>query len=189
MRRLARDRRGVAALEFVLLGSGVVLLVLGFADVVQFARAHLRVQNAATQIGQIVSQCARVSGGDNGDEGELKKLAGSILGSAARAGEWTLVITAIGRDAEDKAFTWNTLPANPPQVVKDNSKGSQLPAGLALSRDEVVFRTEVFARPSMTLLPRVGDAFGSALHMTRTPNAGGLKTKVNGAAECLKEAN
>ena len=184
-RRAARDRRGVAAVEFAVAAPFLMLVLLGFSDVVQMGRGHLRVQSAATQIGQIVSQCRQVS---KGDEAQLVKLAESILGNVTQGGGWSVVITAIGRDAQDKPFTWSMPPAPPPSAAQ--SKGSEVPPGLDLRRDQVVFRTDVFAQVKTTFLYRTGNASGSALHMTRAPSADGLKAqKADAQLDCLKEVS
>ena len=55
MRRTPRpvkgDRRGVASVEFAYAMPIVFLLMFGLADVVKVARANLRAQSAALQIG------------------------------------------------------------------------------------------------------------------------------------------
>src|SRR3712207_9173443 len=56
---------------------------------------------------------------------------------------WAVVITAIGRDAEDNRFSWAMQQST--GRVRVNSLGAVDPPGLTIKRDQVVFRTEVFA--------------------------------------------
>lgn len=198
MRKPVPDRRGVAGVEFALAAPVLMMLFLGFVDVVQFGRGHLRVQSTATQIGQVISQCKKVS---RGDETQLMDLAQRLLGPFAAAGKgWAVVVTAIGRDAQNNAFTWTMRKTT--SGFTPASLGSQAPADLALERNQLVFRTEVFADVDTTLFSRKSGllagflgsraafdrATGSALHMTRAASVADLtnqKTSI-AAEECLK---
>jgi hypothetical protein len=203
MRRLAEDRRGAAMVEFAFAVPLLMLFGLGFADVVQLGRGHHRAQSAATQIGQVVSQCRRVSGGD---EVELTALTKRILGPFAATGkQWALVITAEGRDSQDKPFTWR-MQSREPASYAVNAQGVRLQPdpnqpGLTINPDEVLYRTEVFVTVETSFFSkdnpviknllgsgRDGRAYGSALHMTRAPDASGLRSQntADNAEDCLK---
>ena len=56
----------------------LMLMMFAMADLVRFARAHLRVHSAATQIGQIVSQCRTIT--SPGDANAFWAHAGRIAG-------------------------------------------------------------------------------------------------------------
>jgi hypothetical protein len=62
--RLLRARRGAVASEFVLVLPVFFLIVLATTDVVRVFRAQLRMEMVAVQIGQIVSQCPRITEAD-----------------------------------------------------------------------------------------------------------------------------
>ena len=124
MRRLVRDRRGVAAVELAFLAPGPLLFLIFAGDMVHMGRGHLRVQSAAAQLGQVVSQCRNVSAGDRT---ELFSLAKRLLGPFATDGKWGVVITAIGRDADNKAFTWSMQQIQSGYTV--TSQGSTVPPG------------------------------------------------------------
>lgn len=198
MRNLARDRRGIAAVEFAVVTPLLLVLVVAFIDMVQVGRGHLRVQSTATQIGQAISQCNRVSAGD---ETQLMNLAQRLLGPFASPGKgYAVVVTVIGRDAQNNAFTW-PMQRTTSGFTAPVSLGSQLPPNITVGRNEAFFRTEVWAdvdtmffssrvalladkyMESRTPLSR---ASGSAFHMTRAPNVADLRTKrPSNAEECL----
>ncbi len=57
----AFGRRGVAASEFALVAPLFALILLATADVIRVFRAQLRMEMIAVQIGQVVSQCNRIT--------------------------------------------------------------------------------------------------------------------------------
>lgn len=196
-RRLAEDRRGIATVEIAVWSPALLLLFLGFSDFVYLGRGQLRAQSAATQIGQIVSQCERVS---TDDQTQIMNLAQSILGPFAGTGkEWAVVINVFGRDENNKAFSWPTPMQKKQGVVETTSTGSAVPTGLTLKASQVLFRTEVFvdvdtmlfSRMSPFLMSFLGNreqsskATGTALHMTREANVSGLKAQTTGAVDCM----
>jgi len=198
MRNLVPDRRSLAAVEFAVVAPLVMMLFLAFADGVQLGRGHLRVQSTANQIGQVISQCKKVSGGD---QAQLMGLAQRLLGPFAASGKkWAVVVTAIGRDAQNAAFTWTMEQKTSGMTTA--SLGAQMPAGLTLERNQLVFRTEVFADVDTMLFsrktPLLGQFIGSrasieraaasAIHMTRSANVTDLRSQEtsNAAEECLK---
>jgi Flp pilus assembly protein TadG len=197
MRNLVRDRRGLAAVEFAVVTPMLMMLFLGFADAVQLGRGHLRVQSTATQLGQVISQCRKVSGGD---QRQLMDLAQRLLGPFAGAGkDWAVVVTAIGRDAQNTAFTWTMQQRT--SGITPASLGAQTPANLTLERNQMVFRTEVFVNVETTFFskktpllatftgsrPTLELAVGRALHMTRSGDVNELASQDtrNTGEECL----
>lgn len=204
VRQLAHDRRAAATLEFVYVTPVLLLLLVGYLDVVHLARGHLRVQTAAAQVGQIISQCTTVSGGvtEDGDAGQLKELTRLTLLPFLKSGKsWALVVTAIGRDAS----------GNPRQLwvadyrtsaMKSNSAfasdGATLPTGYSLNVGQVMFRTEVFVELDPTVFTKtinllaakmagfrsVVNAAGMAMHTSRAPDTSKLGTNTSTEA-CL----
>jgi Flp pilus assembly protein TadG len=72
------DRRGSVAVEFAAVLPVLALLVTGAYDIVTLARAQLRLEAAAVQLGQIVSQCTAIT--STGDTDRFWSYAQSILG-------------------------------------------------------------------------------------------------------------
>lgn len=61
-------RRGIAASEFALIAPLFALTLLATADLVRVFRAQIRMEMIAVQIGQIVSQCNRITTPGDTDE-------------------------------------------------------------------------------------------------------------------------
>lgn len=200
MPQLARDRRGIAAVEFALVTPVLLLVLVGYLDVVHLARGHLRVQTAAAQVGQIISQCTTVA---SSDRGHLNTLAQRTLQPFLKPNKrWALVVTAIGRDASgNPRQNWvmdnraaNGAAGNPNFA----SDGATLPTGYSLNVGQVMFRTEVFVELDPTVFTKtinllaakmagfrsVVNAAGMAMHTSRAPDTSRLNTNTSTEA-CL----
>lgn len=199
MRQLARDRRGVAAIEFAAMAPFLCVAFVGFLDVVYIGRGHLRTHAAATQVGQIISQCKSVSGGD---KTEIANLAGRALLPLSNPGRpWAVIVTAIRLDTQGKPSVKWTMDSQTPvqgKAPEFKPKGPTLPADVTLKPDEVMFRTEVFVEIDATLFSgantllasfmktqiHISKAHSSVLHMGRSPDADKLNTNASTEA-CL----
>jgi Flp pilus assembly protein TadG len=190
----------VAAVEFAAALPLIFLFVFTLTDAVQFGRGHLRVQSAAMQIGQIISQCERFN---TDDETVLMDLTERLLGRfAENSARYALRITAFGRDGsgtDGNYFEWSVSKnagagRTGEPALNVVSKGSQLPEGsqgtYKLARNRALFRTEVFASLDRTPLTRavsllrdkgVAQGFttarGEAVFSTRASHTNALRTK------------
>ena len=158
--RVRRDRRGTAGLEFALWTTPILFVSFVCADVVQLGRGYLRAQNAAMQIGQIISQCERVNGNDIALLGQLAPL---FLGSYASGGaQWRMVISAFGRDntsGTQQNIAWSQpvsggAASGGAPALDATSKQYQLPAGYQTGQNRLLFRTEIFVSVDRTSLTR-----------------------------------
>jgi Flp pilus assembly protein TadG len=61
LRRLGRDQRGVAAIEFALIAPVAISLYMGFAELTMAMMANRRVAHAAEVVGDLVAQSPAVS--------------------------------------------------------------------------------------------------------------------------------
>jgi Flp pilus assembly protein TadG len=98
--RLARiGRRGWVAAEFALIAPAFFLIALGTADLIRLFRAQLRTETIAVQIGQIVSQCTRITtpGDVNQFWAHANRIAGGIVDISSPTGG-AVVISAVGRN-------------------------------------------------------------------------------------------
>jgi len=186
--------------EFAVALPLIFLMMFALADVVQFGRGHLRAQSAATQIGQIISQCEQFH---TNDEAVLMELTGRILGRFAESNvRYALRITAFGRDSSGKDFDWSVSKDagtgrtdEPPLTIV--SKGKTLPQGdmgeYKMDKNRMLFRTEVFVSLDRTPLTRLVSllrdkgvslgfttARGEAVFSTRVPNTDTLNAKKTG---------
>lgn len=64
LKRLARDRRGVSAVEFALIAPALIAFYFGMAEVTQALLAERRAGHAAAAIGDLVAQSSQVSTSD-----------------------------------------------------------------------------------------------------------------------------
>ncbi|CAN1567767.1 TadG Flp pilus assembly protein TadG [Caulobacteraceae bacterium] len=71
LRKLARDRRGVSAVEFALIAPAMVASYFGMAEITQALLAERKAGHAASAIGDLVSQSSSVSSSDITDIFEI----------------------------------------------------------------------------------------------------------------------
>jgi Flp pilus assembly protein TadG len=71
LRKLARDRRGVSAVEFALIAPAMVASYFGMAEITQALLAERKAAHAASAIGDLVSQSSSVSSSDITDIFEI----------------------------------------------------------------------------------------------------------------------
>jgi len=64
LRKLARDRRGVSAVEFALIAPAMIACYFGMAEITQALLAERKAAHAASAIGDLVSQSSSVSSAD-----------------------------------------------------------------------------------------------------------------------------
>ena len=64
LKKLARDRRGVSAVEFALIAPAMVASYFGMAEITQALLAERKAAHAASAIGDLVSQSSSVSATD-----------------------------------------------------------------------------------------------------------------------------
>ncbi|MCF8503787.1 MAG: pilus assembly protein [Caulobacter sp.] len=64
LRKLARDKRGVSAVEFALIAPAMVASYFGMAEITQALLAERKAAHAASAIGDLVSQSSSVSSSD-----------------------------------------------------------------------------------------------------------------------------
>jgi Flp pilus assembly protein TadG len=61
LRRFARDRKGLAAVEFALIAPMMVLLLLGSVEIVNILQTNRRAENTAASLADVVSRDTEVS--------------------------------------------------------------------------------------------------------------------------------
>jgi Flp pilus assembly protein TadG len=64
LRRLGRDQRGVAAIEFALIAPVAIALYMGFAELTMAMMANRRVAHAAEVVGDLVAQSPSITPAD-----------------------------------------------------------------------------------------------------------------------------
>lgn len=184
MRHASLNKRGVAAIEFAIIAPVLLLLALAATDLVQLLRSQLRLDAAAVQLGQLVSQCNRIT--DPGDTAQFWVYAQSIVGNLGTVtgsnAQGSVVVSAVYSQAGANRFAWQRRTGNAAQL---SSVGTGTPGGAAkiaetfiVPTGQTLLVTEVFLpRQPWVLsvnfmpaaLPRVLN--GTTLFMTRAADA------------------
>jgi Flp pilus assembly protein TadG len=90
----AFGRRGVAASEFALVVPLFALILLATADVIRVFRAQIRMEMIAVQLGQVVSQCNRITtpGDTNEFWAHANRIAGGLVDVTAQG---SMIVSAV----------------------------------------------------------------------------------------------
>jgi Flp pilus assembly protein TadG len=148
MRSASCDRRGSASAEFGLLVPVLLLLAMAGTDLVNFMRAQMRLDSAAQQLGQLVSQCNRIS--SPGDTDQFWTYAQRIVGSSgAVAGAnatGAVVLSAVAQQNGATRVMWQRRGGSATHASRIGTAGGNatLPGGFAVPPGQTLFVTEVF---------------------------------------------
>lgn len=180
-----RDRRGFVSLEFAIGLPMLFVLLLGGSDLVALLRAQLRADLAAQQLGQVVSQCNRISAPGDIDVFWLVAQrsigdAGAVTGAMAPG---AVIVSAVGRSGNDSRVMWQQRTGSPLHISRVGTAGNiaTLPGGFQVAAGQTLFVTEVYLRPENW--PLAGRLLGGssqrtlgsfALFVARAPDAPAL---------------
>ncbi len=185
--QVLRGRRGAAAIELVLMAPIFFLIALATTDVVRYFRAQLRVETVAVQLGQIVSQCRRIT--DPGDVSQFWTHATRIAGGVVDVNSGTggaVIITAVGRNNNANRALWRKRTGNTTiasSVATTVPGAATIAEGFVVPTGQTLFVTEVYAivQPWIlsagligTVLPNVLN--GTTLFLSRAPDPTVLQT-------------
>jgi Flp pilus assembly protein TadG len=167
-------RRGVAAVEFAFIAPVLVLLGLGCADIMTMLRAQLRIETAAVQLGQIVSQCLRVT--TTGDTNQLFAHGQSMVGNLGIvtgniAPRGAIVITAVRNVSGQNRVAWqirdgslthsSTVASGPMNAPAPANTAAVIAGGFIVPPDETLIVTEIVLQRQALILR--GQAVGIVL--------------------------
>ncbi|WP_237213929.1 TadE/TadG family type IV pilus assembly protein [Falsiroseomonas oryziterrae] len=212
MRRADRlGRRGVAAVEFALVLPVLLILLLGTVDILTALRAQLRLETAAVQLGQIVSQCGRITDptgqGNSGDLGQFwshgQRMIGNLGTITGTGTDGAVIITAVRRrpntNQNEVAWQRRTGSGNHASSVANAGQQGQpapanttatIAAGFVVPPNETLFVTEVTLNRTALLLrgPLVNNALpqqlrGTTLFLSRSPIPGDLQNPPGAATQ------
>ncbi|WP_137179593.1 TadE/TadG family type IV pilus assembly protein [Roseomonas sp. AR75] len=142
------DRRGSASVEFGLLMPGLLLLALGATDLVNFMRAQMRLDSAALQVGQLVTQCNRIS--SPGDTDQFWSYAQRIVGNlgnitgANASGAIILTAVALRDGASEVVWQHRSGVSTQASAVGSGPGPATLPGGFTVPQGTTLFVTEVY---------------------------------------------
>jgi Flp pilus assembly protein TadG len=201
MRRARLDKRGIVAVEFALVAPVLILLALATTDLVQLLRSQLRLDAAAVQLGQLVSQCNRIT--DSGDVNQFWTYAQRIVGSLGTVtganAQGAVIISAVySPDGKKNTLAWQKKTGNAAQTSSVGltpgnaatiTEGFVVPAGQTLLVTEVSLPQQPWvlsARFMGSVLPTVLN--GTTLFLTRAPDAPSIQTPpvISPQPDCTK---
>lgn len=182
----ARRRRGTASLELSIVTPVLMLLAMGTSDIVGVYRAQLRVDSAARQLGQLVSQCNRivVPGDANAFWNFTQRTMGTVGTVTGTQANGAVVLSAIGRVSNANRIAWQQRTGSSAFTSQVGAAGGNatLPTGMSVPDGQTLFVTEVFLRvDSWPLTSRLtGDNSqrqlrGATFFYTRAPDAPSLQ--------------
>jgi Flp pilus assembly protein TadG len=183
---VSRDRRGTAAVEFGLLAPVLLLLAMWGTDLVNFMRAQMRLDSAALQLGQLVSQCNRIATPGDTDQfwSYAQRIVGNLGAVSGSGATGSVIISAVAQISGTTQVVWQQRNGASGHASRIGTAGAAatLPGGFAVPTGQTLFVTEVF-------LPRdtwsLGTLFmggadqqtlrGATLFLTRAPDATALQ--------------
>jgi Flp pilus assembly protein TadG len=200
MRRVNRDRRGVAAVEFAIIAPVLILLALATSDLVQFIRSQLRLDETAVQLGQLVSQCDSIS---TGDTQQFWNYAQQIIGSLGQVtGDpkktpGAVIISAVYSQNGANKLAWQVQTGNPNQ---SSSVGgvvggpANITEGFTVPANETLLVTEVYLPLQAWVFSAgfIGNVMntvlnGTTLYLTRASDGAALQKAPQGSSPvCTK---
>lgn len=203
-RRRGIGRRGVAASEFALVAPLFFLILLATADVIRVFRAQIRMEMIAVQIGQIVSQCSRITtpGDTNEFWGHAARIGGGLVDvNSPTGGSMLISAVSLNTNTNQNRLDWRVRTGNlsatsvlgnaavggvPTLVGRDNAP-FLMPGGETL----MVFEANAVVIPWTLSAGLIGSALprnisGVTMFLTRSSEPARLRTPpVNSAArEC-----
>lgn len=182
-------RRGVAASEFALVVPIFVIVLFATADLINVFRAQLRAETVAVQVGQLISQCRRITDGatvanatDNSDIAQFFAYGVRIAGNVIDVGNpnGAMIITAVGRNGNANRAEWRRRFGNAVYRSRVSTGNTPAPAtiaeGFVVPTGQALFVTEVYAevQPWVLTAGLIGTALpkvvgGTTLFLTRAP--------------------
>jgi Flp pilus assembly protein TadG len=179
-------RRGTTTVEFGLMVPVLLLLATAGTDLVNFMRAQMRLDSAALQLGQLVSQCNRIA--TPGDTDQFWTYAQRIvgnLGSVSGAGATgSVIVSAVALSEGSTRVAWQQRSGSTAHASSVGAAGAAatLPGSFAVPAGQTLFVTEVFLpRDPWSLgVPFMGGGSpqvlrGMTLFLTRAPDAPALQ--------------
>lgn len=150
-------RQGVAAVEFALVAPVMILVLLAGTDVVTSMRVQIRLETTATQLGQIVSQCPRLT---TGDAQQLfthgQRLIGGIGQVAGGTTAGAIIITAVYRVGDVNRVAWQQRSGSRTFVSSVGPDMRDQPAtvdgGFIVPPEQTLIVTEIFLQRNPWIL-------------------------------------
>lgn len=137
LKRLAKDRRGVSAVEFALIAPAMIAFYFGMAEATQALLAERRAGHVASAVGDLVTQVSKVNQQDIDD---IFAIATTIMQPYPAATELQIRVTSISSDDANVAkVDWSKAKNMTPLTA---GSVQTVPGGV-LSKNQSVVMSEV----------------------------------------------
>lgn len=175
-------------MEAALVFPVLILLILATVDLVNFYRVQMRLDSAAAQLGQVVSQCNTITA--PGDTTQFWTYAQTIVGNLGQvSGTGTLVtggviLSAVYSSSGTNKVAWQVRTGSSSLTSSVGTAGGNatLTEGFAVPSGQTLLVTEVFLPRSVWILSNalMGGAIptvlnGTTLFLTRAADAPSLQ--------------
>jgi len=150
--RLAKDRRGVSAVEFALIAPALIAFYFGMAEVTQALLAERRAGHAASAVGDLVAQSSQVT---NAEITDIFSIAATIMKPyPADTTKLKMRVSSVTADANNNAkVDWSNGQG---MTAFNKDEAVTIPAGV-LSAGQSVVMSEVsyaFSSPVNFFIPK-----------------------------------
>jgi len=193
-------RRGVAASEFALVAPLFLIILLAGADIIRVFRAQIRMEMIGVQLGQIITQCNRITTPGDTDQfwAHAARIAGGLVDvNSATGGSMIISAVSLNTVTNQNRLDWRVRTGNTniPSVLGNAAVGGvptlrgtnlgtfTMPTGetlLVFEANAVVVDWRLSAGLIGTVLPR---SIGSVtMFLTRVADAARLRTAPTNSA-------
>lgn len=160
VRRLGRDRRGVAAVEFAIIAPLMIMMYLGLAEFTQVMMAERRTIRTASAIGDMVAQNSEISATGTGGVSDVLAIATTLMRPFPTA-SLKLCVASIVADANGaKKIEWS-------KNQNDTSCASTSVSGLS---------SDLIAANQSVIMSRVTYAYAGTINQALKVNPTFTKT-------------
>lgn len=184
--RIVRSRRGIAALELALVAPVLLTLLLGMTDLVNYYRVQLRMDTAAVQIAQIVSQCKRIT--TPGDIDQFWAYGQSLMGNqaslTATSPKGTVVVSAVSMVGTATKVRWQSRVGSTAYTSRVGiAGGNALLTGAMIPAGQTLFVVEAngaaqqpFVLSQAFMASQLGQLTGMTLFLSRATDPVSLQS-------------
>ncbi len=150
-------RRGAGAVEFAILAPLIALIMMGAVDLMLFMRAQVKLEATAVQVGQVVSQCDRIT--TPGDTADFWRLATTSLGGVAEVtslSATTVIISGVNNVSNANRVAWQVKSKSAATSAIGAAGGAAtIPGGFIVPTGQLMIVTEVSSPSQIWQLSRL----------------------------------
>lgn len=145
LKRLAKDRRGVSAVEFALIAPAMIAFYFGMAEITQALLAERRAGHAASAVGDLVAQSSQITSAEITDVFSVARTI--MLPFPSDSSKLKMRVSSLTADASGAAkVDWSNGDGLTARTV--NATVSDVPSGLMTSGQSVVMSEVTYSYSS-----------------------------------------